>query len=325
MFGHRGGMRRHFLHYWLCAQITFIEPQTWLVCTDSSHFRNRRPFGGVCLDHFPVVFCTHRCGQRHDGQCHLLRLYLQRLRRLRRRGGVHDLCTGGDDERQNYCQSVAVLRHLRRGHRRHDHRRPILVSQQLFAARRQNHVCGPYVQLHADSCRHMHHHRQLLRHLRTGDHRTATAPLARPHQQRSESRLRNPTFHAAHLHSVLPADGGRPGIHRHRRVSVHATQSLAQYMRQRPAVRHAAAVRAPAVACATPVQSSDGGLRPDRARMRCILGQYDDGSQHPHQCGGVGWSGVPRLVHRVLAPDRRHRGRSRGRSVVARAGHRRRF
>ena len=101
--------------------------------------------------------------------------------------------------------------------------------------------------------------------------------------------------------------------------------SLAQYMRQRPAVRHAAAVRAPAVACATPVQSSDGGLRPDRARMRCILGQYDDGSQHPHQCGGVGWSGVPRLVHRVLAPDRRHRGRSRGRSVVARAGHRRRF
>lgn len=72
-------------------------------------------------------------------------------------------------------------------------------------------------------------------------------------------------------------------------------------------------------------KSSDGGLRPDRARMRCILGQYDDGSQHPHQCGGVGWSGVPRLVHRVLAPDRRHRGRSRGRSVVARAGHRRRF
>ena len=100
---------------------------------------------------------------------------------------------------------------------------------------------------------------------------------------------------------------------------------LHEYMRQRPAVRHAAAVRAPAVACATPVQSSDGGLRPDRARMRCILGQYDDGSQHPHQCGGVGWSGVPRLVHRVLAPDRRHRGRSRGRSVVARAGHRRRF
>ena len=37
-------------------------------------------------------------------------------------------CTGGDDERQNYCQSVAVLRHLRRGHRRHDHRRPILLS-----------------------------------------------------------------------------------------------------------------------------------------------------------------------------------------------------
>ncbi len=146
---------------------------------------------------------------------------------------------------------------------------------------------GPYVQLHADSCRHVHHHRQLLRHLRIGDHRTATAPLARPHQQRSESRLRNPTFHAAHLHSVLPADGGRPGIHRHRRVPVHATQSLAQYMRQRPAVRHAAAVRAPAMACATPVQNSDGGLRPDRARMRCILGQYDDGSQHPHQCGGV--------------------------------------
>ena len=27
----------------------------WFV-TDSSHFRNRRPFGGVCLDHFPVVF-----------------------------------------------------------------------------------------------------------------------------------------------------------------------------------------------------------------------------------------------------------------------------
>ena len=59
---------------------------------------------------FLSSFCTHRCGQRHDGQCHLLRLYLQRLRRLRRRGGVHDLCTGGDDERQNYCQSVAVLR-----------------------------------------------------------------------------------------------------------------------------------------------------------------------------------------------------------------------
>lgn len=42
-------------------------------------FSKSSPFGGVCLDHFPVVFCTHRCGQRHDGQCHLLRLYPQRL------------------------------------------------------------------------------------------------------------------------------------------------------------------------------------------------------------------------------------------------------
>ena len=35
-----------------------------------------------------------------------------------------------------------------------------------FRSSATEHVCGPYVQLHADSCRHMHHHRQLLRHLR---------------------------------------------------------------------------------------------------------------------------------------------------------------
>ena len=66
------------------------------------------------------------------GKALFVRLSFQRLRGLRRRGGVYDLRAGGDDECQNHRQPVAVLRHLRRGYRRHDHRRSILVSQQFL-------------------------------------------------------------------------------------------------------------------------------------------------------------------------------------------------
>lgn len=168
------GMRRHFPSLLLCAQITFIEPQNM---AGLHRFVAFPEIVALSVVYASTIFLSSFAliGAANDMMGNaIFSGYISSV--CAAFAGVVGYMTFVQAEMMNAKTIASLLPFfvISGGHRRHDHRRPILVSQQLFAARRQNHVCGPYVQLHADSCRHMHHHRQLLRHLRTGDHRTAT-------------------------------------------------------------------------------------------------------------------------------------------------------